>query len=425
MQCRVLPKGTGVSGTVIIGGGVIGLSIAWELQRRGEKVLVLDARTAGAAASAANAGYIAGAMAGPVPTPGLVQQSLKWMLNPESPLYIKPRLSPQFLRWLIRFWRACNTSAYEAGLAATTALRDSAPGLLDKWVEDGIEFEMHQNGRIFAYSNQAAIESDLRSFEKSPYKQPNPLYRDDLWSYEPALSEEIIGGYLVEEDRTVQPISLVNGLVAKLEAAGVEIRNGSPVVDIETQRGRAIAVRTPSDRIEADHIVIAAGAWAGQIAKMAGVQLPIEAGKGYGLDFEPSPVKPKRSISLKDAQIAVSPFNNGLRLGGTMELSGINDVMAHRRIAAIEKGGKRFLRDFPETMKPTNVRSGMRPMAPDGLPIIGMVPGFGNLSVATGHSMLGVTLAPATAVLMAELISDGTVSDILKPFTVDRFKGLI
>lgn len=414
-----------MSKTVVIGGGVIGLATTWELRRRGEDVTVLESRTPGTAASAANAGYLVGTLADPVPAPGLVQQSLKWMLNPESPLYIKPRFSPQFLSWLYRFWRACNTTAYDSGLIATTALRDSAPDLFDQWKSDGIDFEMHETGRIFAYSDHKSLESGLRSFENTPYNQPNPLYGDDLREFEPALSEEIVAGFLVHEDRTIQPNSLIDGLLVKLSTEGVDVRSGSPVVDIETSRNRVVAVRTPSERIEANHVVVAAGAWSGTVAKMVGARLPIEAGKGYGLDYPASPVKPKRSISLKNAQIAVSSFADGLRLGGTMELSGINDKMAARRIAAIEKGGKRFLRGFPDDARPHHVWTGMRPMAPDGLPVMGMVPGFSNLSVATGHSMLGITLAPATGALMAELITTESTPEVLEPFAPERFRGVI
>ena len=414
-----------MSRTIVIGGGIIGLSIAWELQRKGEEVMVLDARTAGTAASAANAGYMVMTHAGPVPTPGLLRTSVKWMLNPESPLYIKPRLSPGFAAWLYRFWRACNSTAFAAGLEATEHLRGDLPVLLSQWVEDGIDFEMHKNGRIHAYSIQSSMETDIKGWEGGQYNEPKPMYGDDLREFEPELSDEIVAGFHVEEDYAVQPNSLVKGFITRLEEVGVEIRHGWPVVDLEISQNRVVAVRTPWERLEADHVVIAAGAWSGAIGKMAGARLPIEAGKGYGLDFKSVTRKPKRAISLKNAQIAVSPFDEGIRLGGTMELSGINDSMAKRRIAAIERGGKRSLRSIPNDMKPDHVWTGMRPMAPDGLPVMGMLPGFSNLSVASGHSMLGLTLAPSTGVLMADLITTGDTPDILKPFSVERFRGII
>ena len=413
---------------LVIGGGVIGLSTAWELHKRGEDVIVLDARSAGMAASAVNAGWVSPAMAGPVPAPGLVKTSLKWMLNPESPLYIRPRLNKSFLAWLYRFWRACNATSYDAGLEATAVLGGGTMDIMDQWVAEGIGFEMHDFGLLYAYRDQAAMEADLKAFQSvTPYgyAQPAPMYGDDLREFEPVLSDELVGGYHVKEERTVQPVSLVKGLIASLEAAGVEIRNGAPVVDLEVSQGRVVAVRTPAERIEADHVLIAAGAWTGEVGKLAGAKLPIEAGKGYGLDFKPAPVKPRQSIYLHDERIAISPFNDGLRLSGTMELSGISDKVTARRIGAIQKGGKRFLNGFPEDTKPTQVWAGMRPMAPDGLPVLGMVPGFSNLSVASGHAMLGVTLAAVTSVQMAEMITSGETPHVLKPFSPGRFKGLL
>lgn len=414
-----------MSRILIIGGGVIGLATAWELHQRGEEVVVLDARTAGMAASAANAGYIATSLPGPVPTPGLVQQSMKWMLDPDSPLYIRPRAEKQFLTWLYRFWRACNAPAYYAGLEASAEFLRQTPEIMRKWRSDGIEFETHDFSRLVAYQSKDVMESDLAGYVKTEAfgtVMPTAMYGDDLHDFEPALSTEITAAYFIEDERTVEPISLVNGLIAKLEAVGVEIRNGAPVVDLITSQDRVTAVRTPSELLSADHVLIAAGAWSGEIGRMVGARLPIEGGKGYALDFKDAGNKPKRSISLRDAKIAVTPTDGALRLSGTMELAGLSDQLTKRRIGAIHNGGKRFLNHL--TDEPTHIRSGLRPMAPDGLPVLGNVGGFRNLTVATGHSMLGVTMAAVTAVNMAELITLGTTPDALKPFSPQRFKGL-
>jgi D-amino-acid dehydrogenase len=412
----------------IIGGGVIGLSTAWELHRRGVEVTVLDSRAPGTAASAVNAGWVSPALAGPVPAPGLVQTSLKWMLNPESPLYIKPRLNPDFIKWLYRFWRACQPARYQAGLEATAILGQDTMKTMDDWVAQGINFEMHKYGLFFAFRDLAHMEAELRGFDSvTPYgyAQPTPIYGDDVRQAEPVLGEEFLGGYMVKEERTVQPVSLVQGLIEKLESVGVTIKAGSPVVDIDVSQGRVTAVRTPSERIPTESVLIAAGAWTRDIARLAGAKVPIEAGKGYGLDFKPSPVQPRSSIYLHEDRVAVSPFENGMRLSGTMELSGVSERFTERRINAIHKAGKKLLNGWPQDSEPVHVWTGMRPMAPDGLPVLGMVPGFSNLSVASGHAMLGVTLAAVTGVQMAQLLTTGTVPEIIKPFSVNRFRGIL
>jgi D-amino-acid dehydrogenase len=350
------------------------------------------------------------------------------MLNPESPLFIKPRIDPSFLKWLYRFWRSCRLDRYEAGLEATAVLGQRTMEIMDDWVAQGVEFEMHRYGLLFAYRTLQEMERDLKAFDAvTPYgyAQPAPLYGDDLRQFEPVLGPQMLGGFHVEEERTVQPISLVKGLLRKLEEVGVTIRAGSPVVDIDTSGGRVVAVRTPSERIETENVLLAAGAWTRHVAKMAGVTIPIESGKGYGLDFQPAPVKPRRSVYLHEDRVAVSPFDDGLRLSGTMELSGLSEQFTQRRIDAIHKAGKRLLNDWPNDAKPAQVWTGMRPMAPDGLPVLGAVPRFGNFYVASGHAMLGVTLAAVTGVQMAELIASGRPSEVLKPFRADRFRGIL
>ena len=181
----------------IDGGGVIGLSAALALHYRGKNVLVLDARKPGTAASAANASYVVTYSTGPVPTPALVRQSIKWMLNPKSPLYIKPRLNPGFAVWLYRFWRACNTCAFDAGVHAIGELNRNTEHLIDKWQEAGVAFERHNYGRLVAYNNQHYMESRLIAHQAGGGPNLKPMYRGDLWEFEPALSQEIVAGYRV------------------------------------------------------------------------------------------------------------------------------------------------------------------------------------------------------------------------------------
>lgn len=202
---------TGMEKIIIIGGGIIGLSTAWELHQRGAQVIVLDSRRAGMAASAANAGYIATSLPGPVPTPGLVKTSMRWMLDPESPLYIRPQANVQFLSWLYQFWRACNSTSYDAGLDAAGTLLRNTISIMQGWRDAGIEFEMHEFGRLVAYQHRAVMEADLAAYDKMAMfevKRPVPMLGDALYEFEPAFSKEITAAYFLQGERTVDPISL-------------------------------------------------------------------------------------------------------------------------------------------------------------------------------------------------------------------------
>lgn len=408
----------------IVGGGVIGLSLAWELQRRGASVIVLDARKPGAGASHGNAGWITPSLAGPVPAPGLVRTSLKWMVQPASPLYIKPRFDPRFAGWLLRFWRACAPGPYQAGFTATAALAETTIDRFDAMKATGVEFEMHHAGLLFAYESLHAMEDDLRGMERLNeigYAPLSPRLGDDLRELEPALGDPIVGGFHVREERHVRPDTLVTGLETWLRDHRVEIRTSAPVSGFSLSDGRVAAVQVGGERFEADSVVIAAGAWTGKVAALAGVRTPVEAGKGYSLDYTPSPRPVRGPIYFHDTRIAVSPFAGTTRLAGTMELSGLNEELNQRRIQAIAAGGARLLRDWPADPPLATAWTGMRPMTPDGLPVIGLAPGFRNLYLASGHAMLGVTLAPSTAAALADYLTDGHMPEVLAPFAPSRF----
>lgn len=408
---------------VVVGGGVIGLCTAFYLQRAGADVVVVSAGPLGTGASAVNAGWIVPSLSAPVPTPGLVRTSLRWMLRSDSPLYIRPRADLDLVRWLLTFWRRCNPKDHLAGTEATAELNRQTMGLFDDLRGAGVSFEYHKQGLLFAYESSSELEHDLRALE--PLRAfgldlPSPLWKDALHEFEPSLTDAINGGYWISGERHVRPDTLTTGL-AEFLSGRVQFKPNQPVLAIEHANGRATAIRTAREKIEADAVVICAGAWAGRVARLAGVRLPMEGGKGYKLDYSPPPTTVNHALYLHERRVAVTPLNGMIRLAGTMEFSGLNDLIRPARVAAIARAGVASLRDWPADPAVAQIGSGLRPMTPDGLPIIGWLPGFHNLAVASGHAMLGVTLGPATGSAIANLVTTGQTSAEIAPFNPARF----
>jgi D-amino-acid dehydrogenase len=409
--------------TIVIGGGVIGLACAYELARRGRRVTVVETGIPGAACSSGNTGWIVPSFSAPIPGPGVVETSLRGMLSRDSPVYIKPRADVEFFSWVWDFWRHCNARDYRAGLAAVAALNARTMALFDALAADGVEFEMHRAGVMFVFRDRGAMGHILSELELTrPYGfgQSRALRGDEARDLEPGLSREIVGGILLEQERHLRPETLTAGLVQRLSALGVDIRTGVAVTGL-TRRGAALAgVETSGGFLEGETVLIAAGVWSGSLARWAGLRLPLEAGKGYSITITRPEAPLRYPLYLEEARIACSNFNGALRLAGTMELSGVNANSDSRRLAAIRRAAGRYLDDWRRGDGEVEWM-GMRPLTPDGLPVMGRVPGWDNLYIATGHAMLGVTLAPATGAAMSDLICTGRSSVDLSAFDPARF----
>jgi D-amino-acid dehydrogenase len=392
---------------------------------------VLDAGPAEQAASHVNAGWIVPSLAEPVPAPGLIATSLRWMLRSDSPLYIQPRLDPAFLRWTLRFWRSCNARDYRAGLEATAAFGARALALYDALRDAGVRYEEHRDGIVFAYRTPEALEHDYAALEpiRRFGSEISPLLDGGaVHVLEPALSDAVIGGFWLPRERSLRPDTLVRGLVAYLVEHGTEVRRNTTVGAIETTGNRATAIFANGERIPAEAVVVAAGAWTPHLLRPLGVQLPIEAGKGYSIDLSPPPSLPQpvsRPLYLHETRVAVTPLHGMLRLAGTMEFSGLNHHIRPERVAAIARSAGWALagwpRETPTTGPGVRVWTGPRPMTPDGLPVIGWLPGYRNLAVASGHAMLGLTLATATGEAVAEMMTTGEAPEIIGAFNPGRF----
>lgn len=423
-----------VQPVVVVGGGVIGLCSAFALHQRGVPVEVYDAGPAEAAASHVNAGWIVPSLAEPVPAPGLIATSLRWMLRSDSPLYIDPRLmrDPAFLRWTIQFWRHCNARDYHHGIQVTAAFGANALSLYDQLRAAGVAYEEHQDGILFAYRSPTTLEHDYAALAEPlasfGYEITPLLNAEAMRTLEPALSDAVCGGYWLPRDRSLRPNSLVRGLLAYLREHDVPVHHSQTVSGIETTERRASAIVVRGTRIPARKILVAAGSWSAPLLRPLRVNVPIVAGKGYSIDLSPQPLAEpvRRPLYLHETRVAITPLNGMIRLAGTMEFSGLNHVLRPERIAAIARSASWALRGWPQ-VTPTSgpgvhLWAGTRPMTPDGLPMIGWLPGYRDIAIASGHAMLGMTLGPSTGEAIAELFTIGSAPEIAKPFSPARFQ---
>ncbi len=409
--------------TVVVGAGAVGLSVAEALTARGADVVVLERDRCGAAASAGNAGWITPSLAIPVPGPGVIGASLRWLVNPSGPLWIRPTLSPALLAWIARFVSRCSRPAYRRGLAALQRAAALAGPAFDRLAERGVEFERHVQPLLYPAFDRAELEhlwriaGDLRG-ASAPY----PLRRlspGEVLDLEPALDGGVVGGVIADGERRVRPERFTAALAGALEARGVQVRQGEQVTALRRDGGHWV-VLAQAGAIRAGTVVLAAGVQTAELLAGLGARLPIVAAKGYSRTYAPDRSGPRRALYLERPKVAVSVFDEGVRVSGTLELGARGLALSDRRLAAIARAAQRALPLWRMPARPRDW-AGIRSLSPDGLPVIGAVPGHSGLHVATAHATLGITLAPATGELLCALLLDGKQDPSLAAFDPGRF----
>lgn len=407
----------------IVGGGVVGLATAWYLKRMGADPFVAESRTVGSGCSSGNGGWVCPSISSPVAAPGLTLRSLLWLLRPGSPLYIRPAALLGLAPWLVRFRAHCTRSAFDHGLRAMASLNASTMHCFDELADAGVAFEFARSGILMAYrspAKAAAARSEVEAVAALGVARCTALDRDGLYEREPLLRPGFYGGLFTSSDAHVRPESLTEGLAQALRDAGVELHEGVSVRGFATTGDTVRALVTSAGPMEADAVVLAAGAETGSLARAAGAAIPLTAGKGYSVTIDRPRNQLRQPLLLGEDKIVMTPFAGALRFGGTMELSGINSRLDPRRVRAVRRGVSRWV-DVPEAATGGVEWVGMRPMTPDTLPVIGRLPARSNVYVNTGHQMSGVTLAPSTGRALAQEMLEGRAEVELTPFSPSRF----
>lgn len=407
----------------VVGAGVAGLCAAYYLKRAGADVTIVESNRIGSGASYANGGWLCPAQAGPLPEPGLTLYGMRALFARDSALYFKPSHLQQLTPWLLRFRSYCNDADHEHGTAAIGRLGRDVFELVDEMARDGVEFELHKQGMVYAAQSIEDARAELRKLEpmrQFGYELPDDiLVGDDLHELEPGLARKVQAGFLVADHWHVKCDTFTAGLAAVLRREGVEILEGAEVFEIATA-GRAVTcLRTAAGDIDAETVVLAAGSWSTALAESIGVAIPMEPGKGYSFSVQPS-VMPQHAVLLVDVHVGCTPFGDRLRIGGTMEFSGVNNRLDRRRIDTIVAGARESFLPWT-TPDIADEWAGMRPITADGLPVIDRAEQYDNLFIATGYAMQGVTLAPPAGRALAEMIETGRRPDLLAPFRIDRF----
>jgi D-amino-acid dehydrogenase len=406
----------------VVGSGLIGLATGYELARRGAEVVVVGDRAAGSGASTNNAGWIVPAESGPIPAPGVILQTLRWMARRDSPVYVRPALSPSFLRFFTGMLRACTASAYDRSFAATAALARGTMDALDAWAADGMDFEMHAAGEVRVYIDEAEYRHavvDLARYVRADLA-PEALSGDEARAALPVLSDAVVGAVRFPGERHVRPQTVVDALVARLDALGGTLVQGR-VTSAWALPSGGVELHGAFGSQRADAVVVAAGAWSAGVARLFGARLPVRPGKGYSVDYQPVQLDMAPVVMLSEAHCAVTPLDGGTRVAGTMEFGRLDEKISRVRLRAVAEAPGRYFRGWDPDAPHLIPSAGLRPMMPDGIACIGRLAPYDCVYVATGHAMLGLTLAPRTSTLLADMILGAGDPAELRPFSPGRF----
>ncbi|MES2268559.1 MAG: FAD-dependent oxidoreductase [Bacteroidota bacterium] len=413
-----------MANVLIIGGGIIGLSSAYYLQKAGHNVTVLDKGDMLESCSYGNAGMIVPSHFIPLATPGMLSQGIKWMFNSKSPFYVKPSLNPDLIKWGFKFLKKANADHVAHSAAPLTELSLLSKKLYeDLSAEPGFDFDLVEKGILMFYKTEKAAEEEADLAEKGRELGLDMavLSVDECKKLQPKLALDVLGAVHYRCDAHLSPNKLMTALLRYLKAAGVKLMSNTEVTKIESKDGKVTGVVAGSQKFTSDEYIIAGGSWSPAIAKMLKINVLLMPGKGYSFNVPDVSDNMHIPALLAEARVAITPMNGGLRYGGTMELDAINNRINMNRVKGIVESVPKYFPDLkPAVPDLKDIWFGFRPSSADGLPYIGKSKHYANLTIATGHGMMGLSLGASTGLLTSEIVSGKATSIDIKPFAPDR-----
>ena len=410
---------------LIIGGGIIGVSVAYYLALGGHSVTLIEKDDISTGSSSGNAGLIANGFAIPIAAPGVPKQGLKMMLDPSSPFYIKPRLNLELIKWLWKFVRACNEKQMRKSIPILLALGQGSFDLFDDLLErEDVNFGYQKNGRLILFTSDSSFAGWKKDVElvKEFGVEMELLDAKGAKEIEPNLLPSVKHAIYCEEYAHVDPDRFTKELRRLAESHGAEIITGTGVTGFEPVGKKFTAVHTTDGKLTAKQVVLAAGAWSAALARKLKIKLPIQPAKGYSLTYKTPSPGPSLPLMLSERKTAVTPMGDILRFTSTLELAGFDPSINQRRIETIRRSVREYLPGMEDLDEQSEIQwSGYRPATPDDLPIIGRSKKIANLIFATGHGTLGITHGLITGKLVSQLIDGEQPSIDLEPFRAERF----
>ena len=408
---------------VIIGGGIIGLSSAYYLHKEGHQVTIIDQSSMDQGASYVNAGYLSPSHIIPLAAPGVMKKGIQWMFNPSSPLFIKPSVRPDFLKWTWAFNKSCSAKNVQKAIPAIKDIATLGRDLYAQIIEEE-KFNTHldKKGLLMLCQTDKALEEEISVAEIAQKEglEVTTLNSEELAKIEPGAKIEAKGAVHFLCDWHSTPQSFMEGLKDYLIKEGVTIIKNEKINAVNFKGKDIISVSSDQNNYTADEFVFTSGAWTKQLCRKLGIHLLLEPGKGYRIN-----VYRDTGISLPailvESKVAITPMDGFTRFAGTMEIAGVNHAINPIRVEAIAKAANKYYPDIEiREQEKSEAACGLRPVTPDGMPYIGKSSGYKNLTIATGHAMMGWTMGASTGKLVSEIVSHKKTSINIDAFDPDR-----